>query len=338
MAMKERSFSNEEYRFGFNGMEEDRDFGSEITDHGARLFNKALGRWFACDPLEHKYPAISTFSFSNNSPIMLKDSDGREFEITIYTGNPAKPDQFKTFKVVRLDNGTFQSVSADLAAKSPIAAQFNKVIEFLNYTASTTNPESKAIFEFFAKPLNENGDGITLNLLFDGTLPFASKNPAIAYPLRPSESGEHVTADVAIDLFRALGWTDNETGKTYCQSGSMAAGIHEVGHTFEMFMDILTAESNGNRTFGLSEQEINTLKTIYNDIKAMYGNENLIYSGKGEGDWEFFATVVQNFFAEGLGEPIIPSYSGSSDTSQTADYREVKSQDVTETINPDKDE
>ena len=82
MAMKERSFSNEEYRFGFNGMEEDRDFGSEITNHGARLLNKALGRWFACDPLEEKYPSVSTFAFVANSPLRFIDPDGKKIDVS----------------------------------------------------------------------------------------------------------------------------------------------------------------------------------------------------------------------------------------------------------------
>ena len=81
MAMKERSFSNEEYRFGFNGMEKDTDFGSEITDHGARLYNKAIARWFACDPLEAKYPSVSTFAFVANMPIRAIDPDGERIVI-----------------------------------------------------------------------------------------------------------------------------------------------------------------------------------------------------------------------------------------------------------------
>ncbi|AFM04654.1 hypothetical protein Fleli_2279 [Bernardetia litoralis DSM 6794] len=63
MAMKERSFSNEKYRFGFNGMEEDRDFGSEITPAVPRKIKMALA-WLC--RVSNMYSACSrVFVFLN---------------------------------------------------------------------------------------------------------------------------------------------------------------------------------------------------------------------------------------------------------------------------------
>ena len=85
MAMKERSFSNEEYRFGFNGMEEDRDLGEGKTDFGARVGNKETGRWLSCDPLEGYYVGISTYTLINNNPIWLLEIDGAKFDFSNLT-------------------------------------------------------------------------------------------------------------------------------------------------------------------------------------------------------------------------------------------------------------
>jgi RHS repeat-associated protein len=37
-----------------------------------------LGRWWSCDPLEAKYPSISTYSYAINNPIMFIDPDGKD--------------------------------------------------------------------------------------------------------------------------------------------------------------------------------------------------------------------------------------------------------------------
>ncbi len=67
------------YRFGFNGKENDREWGSGglVQDFGARLYNPALGRWMARDPLEHKYPGLNPYNFVANTPLNAIDPDGR---------------------------------------------------------------------------------------------------------------------------------------------------------------------------------------------------------------------------------------------------------------------
>jgi len=112
MAMKERSFQNEEYRFGFNGMENDTDFGSEITDHGARLYNKAIVRWFACDPLESKYPSFSGYVGIGNSPINFTDIDGKILRdkngnIIVTFAKDSKEKKYETKYQIKNPDGTF---------------------------------------------------------------------------------------------------------------------------------------------------------------------------------------------------------------------------------------
>ncbi len=80
MSIAARSFKSQNYKYGFNGMEKDDELKGEGNsyDFGARIYDPRLGRWLARDPLEAKYPHISPYNFVLNSPLSLKDPDGRE--------------------------------------------------------------------------------------------------------------------------------------------------------------------------------------------------------------------------------------------------------------------
>ena len=79
-----RSWQSEGYKFGFNGMEKNPDFGKGAIDFGARIYDSRIGRWQAVDPLAAKYPGISPYAFVANRPLMFIDPDGRDARITIY--------------------------------------------------------------------------------------------------------------------------------------------------------------------------------------------------------------------------------------------------------------
>ena len=71
--------SNEKYRFGFNGKEDDKEWGtSNIQDYGFRLYNPALGKFLSVDPLSPKYPWYTPYQFAGNKPIWATDLDGLE--------------------------------------------------------------------------------------------------------------------------------------------------------------------------------------------------------------------------------------------------------------------
>jgi RHS repeat-associated protein len=69
-----------EYRFGFNGKENDTDFGDQIIqDYGFRLYNPAIGKFLSVDPLSPEYPELTPYQFASNSPISGVDLDGLEY-------------------------------------------------------------------------------------------------------------------------------------------------------------------------------------------------------------------------------------------------------------------
>jgi RHS repeat-associated protein len=80
--MKNRSFSAANYRFGFNGKEQDGETAADAYDFGARIYDARLGRWMAVDALAFKIPGISKYNFSLNSPVVFADIDGKDIIVT----------------------------------------------------------------------------------------------------------------------------------------------------------------------------------------------------------------------------------------------------------------
>ena len=74
--MSARSFNAPEYKYGFNGKENDDETGTQ--DYGMRIYNSGLGKFLSVDPLAHKYPELSTYQFASNTPIWAIDLDGLE--------------------------------------------------------------------------------------------------------------------------------------------------------------------------------------------------------------------------------------------------------------------
>ncbi|MFN5310235.1 MAG: RHS repeat domain-containing protein [Candidatus Kapaibacterium sp.] len=73
---------NGNYRYGYNGKEEDNEIktnsgdNGKSLDYGARWYDPRKARWDAVDKYEAKYVGISPYVFVLNTPIQAKDPDG----------------------------------------------------------------------------------------------------------------------------------------------------------------------------------------------------------------------------------------------------------------------
>ncbi len=85
MLQQDRRWENSDatYRYGFNGKEQDNIVKGEGNsyDYGARIYDPRIGKWLSTDPFQMKYPDMSPYSFSANSPMNFIDLDGRDIEL-----------------------------------------------------------------------------------------------------------------------------------------------------------------------------------------------------------------------------------------------------------------
>src|SRR6188472_1795713 len=96
MVMPGRSFTGTtQYRYGFNGKEMDNEtYGGQGNeyDYGFRIYNPRIGRFLSVDPLQKKYPWLTSYQFSSNNVISCIDLDGRESVGAIHkTGSQTLP-------------------------------------------------------------------------------------------------------------------------------------------------------------------------------------------------------------------------------------------------------
>ena len=81
MIMPGRHYSSSNYRYGFNGKENDNDVkgveGSQ-QDYGLRIYDPRVGKFLSVDPLTRSYPWYSPYQFAGNTPIQAVDVDGGE--------------------------------------------------------------------------------------------------------------------------------------------------------------------------------------------------------------------------------------------------------------------
>ncbi len=70
---------NSNYRYGFNGKEQDNeDYGEgNAYDFGARIYDPRLGRFFSTDPRTSEYAWESPYAYHRNSPILSIDFEGK---------------------------------------------------------------------------------------------------------------------------------------------------------------------------------------------------------------------------------------------------------------------
>tara|TARA_B110000093_G_scaffold180904_1_gene223842 strand:- start:724 stop:1659 length:936 start_codon:yes stop_codon:yes gene_type:complete len=92
MLMPNRHGQDDDYRYGFNGKENDDEVkgvkGSQ-QDYGFRIYDPRIGRFLSTDPLASTFPWYTPYQFAGNKPIKFIDIDGlEEGELVIDSKNP----------------------------------------------------------------------------------------------------------------------------------------------------------------------------------------------------------------------------------------------------------
>lgn len=92
--MPGRNYTDNGYRYGYNGKEKDdevKNASGTQYDYGFRVYDPRLGKFLSVDPLTRTYPYYSPYHFAGNSPILNVDVDGLEPHPYFYLPNWIKP-------------------------------------------------------------------------------------------------------------------------------------------------------------------------------------------------------------------------------------------------------
>lgn len=238
-----------------------------------------------------------------NSPILFLDPNGKEFiiAITVKEINQEGKNEQKTylFKVDEEYTGTNEAVRTALG----------QVKEVVNYLKKSTNEKSKVLYNLFSKSVEEGGHYFQLNYNVDEPTEFTPQQR-----LAPNDDSSPLTFQIDINPIETNVWQTTTNKKEYHQSPAIEFIAHELGHLFnEFIISIGTVGKRNFKAYGLTDSEFKTIFGIYQEMKQKVLNmtEAEKQARQGIPSSESFAVEIQNLFAEGLGEPIKPSYSGT---------------------------
>jgi RHS repeat-associated protein len=185
MEMPGRIWSSGEYRFGFNGKEEDNEIKGEgnSIDFGARIYDSRIGRWSSMDPLFEKYPDLCPYNYSGNSPILFFDQDGMKFV------NPYEQDYNNAKEALetsqKMYNNLVSNHKGDLTKKDikqylkasnlnstqkafdNIKPDYQEVEDYL-YTLKATNEKE---YNYFNTLTDAKGNEIDITIMLNGENP-----------------------------------------------------------------------------------------------------------------------------------------------------------------------
>ena len=122
------------YRYGFNGQEKVDEIEGEnnFIEFKYRMHDPKLARFISIDPLNKQFPWNSTYSFAENTPIIGKELEGREIQVSntgkIYSG----PFDIKAVNANNIRNEQYKVV--DFIAKT---TKYVKDQTFLEFSATS---------------------------------------------------------------------------------------------------------------------------------------------------------------------------------------------------------
>jgi RHS repeat-associated protein len=137
MQMPGRELSQEEYRYGFQGQETDKEWLGGAVSYKYRVHDARIGRFLSVDPLAPDYPHNSPYAFSENRVLDRIELEGLEAWPNDENASPVTQVEYQVFvsgKALELVNDeyivdTFQDC-ADACMLIPILYHKEKGIPF----------------------------------------------------------------------------------------------------------------------------------------------------------------------------------------------------------------
>lgn len=177
--MPSRAFNAGNYRYGFNGKENDNEVkgvGNSL-DFEARMYDSRLGKWLSVVLLYKTYVEHSPYRFATNNPILYLDFDGREI----------KPSRNEAF--------VYEDDIKNIVGNRAVGDQLSKVpLTIHGLGVTTVNFDSKTDFYYKLNPTSKKYDVmyttnrfVNKGLQKDGLLD--KLNPGLSEEVKEHEQG-----------------------------------------------------------------------------------------------------------------------------------------------------
>lgn len=125
--MPGRRFSEEnQYRYGFNGKENENDVKGEGNqqDYGMRIYDPRVGKFLSVDPLTKDYSHYTPYSYAGNKPIKFIDLDGLEESKSLF--------EYDFRDLMNVFNSKQTGYKATMKGEGPIGGFMKKTNETIN--------------------------------------------------------------------------------------------------------------------------------------------------------------------------------------------------------------
>ena len=173
MPGRKYSVANTNYRYGFNGKENDNEVkgqGNEL-DYGMRIYDSRLGRFLSVDPITKDFPWYTPYQFAGNTPIQAIDLDGEEekhYSLTLnkngsatLTNIPSKTKEYNEIplwlRIITLGAG-----KSNYKIPSRAVVTYGSNTYKIGFASSVTNQDKMGAFtEILKNPTSVDPDAFT---------------------------------------------------------------------------------------------------------------------------------------------------------------------------------
>ncbi|TAE46382.1 MAG: hypothetical protein EAY69_08885, partial [Cytophagales bacterium] len=280
MEMVGRNWSEaNSYRQGYNGKENDKDFGEGVQDYGMRVSDTQTCRFFSVDPITAQYPELTPYQFASNRPIDGIDLDGLEWSYTVGK------------------NGKVNSIMANVHFKLD-----EKLIEKFNLSSEEIKNIKEAISKEFDAMLQKATDGEIKGKItfFEGEC--ANRGPVIIPRLglvegHFNDEGDYELGRTTFEFSEASFKKRISCYKDDMKSQDELANdcLHEIFHTLRLDHPFEITQSEDTELQHIGYKEVFT----FDDCKEKSRLPSLISTKNTDPDIKYNIMMYPNMFVDG---------------------------------------